>query len=88
MNSNKTEVDAADVLVPSLQALEAAAIMQLVEVLQDSKTKPSEEAVLILARMMAHRAQRELQAKLAVADGIPPNIDNLSGIHVDQVSSS
>lgn len=72
MKASESERGAGDVAVPSLQALEAAATLRLVEMLQDSKTKPSEKAVLIAARMMALRAQRELHAKQSASgDGLP-----------------
>lgn len=50
--------------VPSMQALEAAAIKKLTEMLKNDPGKmPSEEAVLAAARMMAAKAHRELTAQ-------------------------
>ena len=50
--------------VPSMQALEAAAIKQLTGMLKnDPGKKPSEEAVLTAAKMMAAKAHRELTAQ-------------------------
>lgn len=49
--------------VPSLLALEAAAMEAIAPVLSGSGKKPSEEAVLIMVRLMANKARRELLAK-------------------------
>jgi len=50
--------------VPSLQALEAAAIKQLTAMVSaDNGKKPSEQAVLIAAKAMAAKAHRELSAQ-------------------------
>jgi len=50
--------------VPSMQALEAAAIKQLTAMLsKDKGQRPSEEAVLTAAKMMAAKAHRELTAR-------------------------
>jgi hypothetical protein len=44
---------------PSLKSLEAAAINRLVEMNKGQKVQPSQEAVLIAARMMALKAHRQ-----------------------------
>ena len=45
--------------VPSLKALEAAALMAIAETIKDSPVKPSEQAVMMAARTMALKAFRE-----------------------------
>lgn len=59
--------------VPSRLALEAAAMEAIAPVLSGPGKKPSEEAVLIMVRMMANRARRELLAKQSVPDSTQPN---------------
>jgi hypothetical protein len=50
--------------VPSMQALEAAAIKKLTEMLKADKGQmPSEEAVLTAAKVMAAKAHREMTAQ-------------------------
>lgn len=49
--------------IPSLQALEAAAMVRLAKMVKDGDKKPSLEALQITARMMAQKAHRELLAK-------------------------
>lgn len=58
--------------VPSLLALEGAAMEAITPVLSGPGKKPSEEAVLIMVRMMANRARRELLAKQSVPDSTQP----------------
>ena len=49
--------------MPSLKALEAAAMVRLAKMVKDGDKKPSLEALQITARMMAEKAHRELLAK-------------------------
>lgn len=42
--------------IPSLKALEAAALIKLAEAIKDSPVKPSERAVMMAARAMALKA--------------------------------
>jgi hypothetical protein len=60
--------------VPSLLALEAAAMEAVAAMLSGPGKKPSEEAVLIMVRMMANRARRELLAKQSVPDSTQPKL--------------
>ena len=49
---------------PSLKALEAAAIRQLLGMLKNDQGKmPSEESILIAARLMARKAHREIMER-------------------------
>lgn len=57
--------------VPSLLALEAAAMEAIAPLLSGPGKKPSEEAALIAVRMMANRARRELLAKQSAHDSPP-----------------
>lgn len=47
---------------PSLKALEAAAMMRIAEMVQNSLVKPSEQAVRMAARSMALKAFKESQS--------------------------
>ena len=58
--------------VPSRLALDAAAMEAIAPALSGPGKKPSEEAVLIMVRMMANRARRELLAKQSVPDSTQP----------------
>lgn len=58
--------------VPSRLALEAAAMEAIAPLLSGPGKKPSEEAALIMVRMMASRARRELLAKQSVPDSTQP----------------
>ena len=49
--------------MPSLKALEAAAMMQLANMVKDGDKKPNLEALQITAKLMARKAYRELLAK-------------------------
>lgn len=51
--------------MPSREALEAAAIIRLVEMNKGQKVQPSSEAVIIMARMIANRAVREATERTA-----------------------
>ena len=44
---------------PSLKSLEAAAINRLMEMNKGQKVQPSKEALMIAARIMALKAQRQ-----------------------------
>jgi hypothetical protein len=56
--------------VPSMKALEAAAIKRLTEMLKNDPGKiPSEEAMLMAAKLMAAKAHRELTAQQKGNDG-------------------
>ena len=46
--------------MPSLKALEAAAMVRLAQMVKDGDKKPSLEALQMTARLMAKKAQREL----------------------------
>ncbi len=59
--------------VPSQLALEAAAKEAIGPMLSGSGKKPSEEAVLIMVRLMANEARRELLAKQSAPDSTQPN---------------
>ncbi len=48
---------------PSLEALEAAAMMRLAAMVKDGEKKPSLEALHMTARLMAKKAHRELLAR-------------------------
>ncbi len=49
--------------MPSLKALEAAAMVRLAQMVKDGDKKPSLEALQVTARLMAQKAHRELLAK-------------------------
>lgn len=56
--------------MPSRKALEAAAINRLVEMNKGQKVQPSQEAVMILAKMMVNRALRQAnEASSPLKDG-------------------
>lgn len=58
--------------VPSLLALKAAAMEAVEPIPPGPGKKPSEEAVLIMVRMMANRARRELLANRSGSDTTQP----------------
>lgn len=79
MNSNSPETQSDDVALPSLRALETAAIKHLSAMVQGSRVKPSAEAMQIAARILARRAQIEVHAKQSASvDGLP-NLDTRRG---------
>lgn len=60
---NSMDTPGASPEIPSLKALEAAAMVRLAKMVKEGDKKPSLEALQITARMMAQKAHRELLAK-------------------------